>query len=117
MAASNQAIILRREYLTIDEPCPVCGSIEHPDAGQVEPERVGSIDGARENVGIAEAELEAVRKEKDSVVHEFTGLARGRVKECDKRLSGFETLIKNLIPKNFHKITDALARHLDTKKV
>jgi hypothetical protein len=32
-------------------------------------------------------------------------------------LQSLETLIKNLIPKNFHKMTDALARHLDTKKV
>ncbi len=94
VAAANQAIILRREHLTAGEPCLVCGSIEHPDAGKLEPERVGSIDGARENVGIAEVELEAVRKEKDSAFHELTGLARDRVKECDDRLSGIETLVK-----------------------
>ncbi|MCG7849583.1 MAG: AAA family ATPase [ANME-2 cluster archaeon] len=94
VAAANQAIILRREHLTAGEPCPVCGSIEHPDAGKLEPERVGSIDEARGNVGIAEAELETVRKEKDSAVHELTGLARDRVKECDERLSVIEILIK-----------------------
>ncbi|MDF1557079.1 MAG: AAA family ATPase [ANME-2 cluster archaeon] len=94
VAAANQAIILRREHLTTGEPCPVCGSIEHPDAGKFEPERVGSINEARGNVGIAEAELEAARKEKDSAVNELTGLARDRVKECDERLSGIETLVK-----------------------
>ena len=96
VAATNQAIILRREHLTAGEPCLVCGSIEHPDAGKLEPERVGSIDGARENVEIAEAELEAVRKEKDSAFHELTGLARERVKECDDRLSGLKNLIKEI---------------------
>ncbi|MCK4937789.1 MAG: hypothetical protein KAR85_04205, partial [Methanosarcinales archaeon] len=96
VAAANQAIILRREHLTTGEPCPVCGSIEHPDAGKLEADRVGSIDGARENVEIAVAELEAVRKENDSTVPELTGLARDKVLECDDRLSGIEILIKKM---------------------
>lgn len=96
VAATNQAIILRREHLKTGEQCPVCGSIEHPDAGKLEPERVSSIDEARGNLGIAEAELESVSKEINSAVHELTGLARDRVKECDDRLSGIGTLIKKI---------------------
>ena len=96
VGATNQAIILRREHLTTDEPCPVCGSIEHPDAGKLEPEGFGSIDEARGNVVIAEAELESVRKEINSAAHELTGLARDRMKGCDGRLSGIGTLIKEI---------------------
>lgn len=94
IAAANQAIILRREHLTAGEPCPVCGSTDHPDADKPGPEGSGSIDRARENVGDAEAELEAVKKEIDSTVHELTVLARGRVKAYSERLSGIETLVK-----------------------
>ncbi|MBW6519148.1 MAG: AAA family ATPase [ANME-2 cluster archaeon] len=94
IAATNQADILRREHLTAGEPCPVCGSTEHPDAGKFEPEGSGSIDVARKNVGVAEAERETVKKEIDSTVHELTVLARSRVKACSERLSGIETLVK-----------------------
>ena len=94
VAAANQAIILRREHLTSGEPCPVCGSIEHPDADKVEPERIDSIEGARENVLTAEAELEASKQDLESEFRELSDLARKNVKAYNDKLSDIDTLVK-----------------------
>ncbi|MCK4928479.1 MAG: AAA family ATPase [Methanosarcinales archaeon] len=94
VAAANQALILRREHLATGEPCPVCGSIEHPDADKVEPEGIDSIDGARENVLTAEAELEASKQDLESEFRELSDLARKNVKAYNDKLSDIDTLVK-----------------------
>ncbi len=96
VAAANQALILRREHLIAGEPCPVCGSTEHPEAGKHEPDREGSIDMARENVQNAEAGLEAAKHGLDSAFREFSRLAKKKVNACDKQIDKIESLLKQI---------------------
>jgi exonuclease SbcC len=96
VAATNQALILRREHLIAGEPCPVCGSIEHPDASKHEPDREGSIDGARENVSYAETELEKAMQGLESVLRELSKLAKKKVTACDKQMDKIEFLSKQI---------------------
>ncbi len=96
VAAANQALILRREHLTAGEPCPVCGSTEHPDAGKHEPDREGSIDMARENVQSAEAGLEKVKQGLESAFRELSKLAKKKVTACDKQIDKIESLLKQI---------------------
>jgi len=96
VAAANQALILRREHLTAGEPCPVCGSTEHPDAGKHEPDREDSIDMARENVQSAEAELEKVKQGLESAFRELSKLAKRKVTACDKQMDKIESLSKQI---------------------
>jgi exonuclease SbcC len=96
VAAANQALILRREHLIAGEPCPVCGSTEHPDAGKHELDREGSIDMARENVQSAESELEAAKKGLESIIKELVSLAIKQVNVCDKQMDKIESLLKQI---------------------
>jgi len=96
VAAANQALILRREHLTAGEPCPVCGSTEHPDASKHESDREGSIDRARENIQSAEAELEKAMHGLESVFRELSKLAKKKVTACDKQIDKMESLLKKI---------------------
>jgi exonuclease SbcC len=96
VAAANQALILRRGHLTADEPCPVCGSTEHPNAGKHEPDREGSIDGARENVQSAEAGLDTAKHDLESAFRELSKLAKKKVNACDKQMDKIESLSKQI---------------------
>ena len=96
VAAANQALILRREHLTAGKPCPVCGSIEHPDAGKHEADREGSIDFARENVQSAKSELEAAKQGPESILKELLRLAKKKVSACDKQMDKIESLLKQI---------------------
>lgn len=96
VAAANQALILRREHLTAGEPCLVCGSTEHPDAGKHEPAREGSIDMAKENVKSAESELEAVKHGLESIFGGLLSLAKKKVDACDKQIDKIESLSKQI---------------------
>jgi len=96
VAAANQALILRKEHLTAGEPCPVCGSTEHPDAGKHEPDREGSIDMARENVDSAEAGLETAKHGLESAFRELSTLAKKKVTTCDKQMEKIESLSKQI---------------------
>ncbi len=96
VAAANQALILRREHLTAGEPCPVCGSTEHPDAGKHEPDREGSIDVARENVQSAGSELEYAKKGLESILKKLVSLAKKKVTACDKQMDKIESLSKQI---------------------
>jgi len=96
VAAANQALILRREHLTTGEPCPVCGSTEHPNAGKHEPDREGSIDMAKENVQSAESELDTAKKGLESIFKELLKLAKKKVTACDKQVDKIESLSKQM---------------------
>jgi len=96
VAAANQALILRREHLAAGEPCPVCGSTEHPNAGKHELDREGSIDMARENVQSAESELETTKKGLESAFRELSKLAKKKVAACDKQIGKIESLLKKI---------------------
>ena len=96
VAATNQALILRREHLTAGEPCPVCGSTEHPDSGKHEPDREGSIDMARDNVQSAGSELEDAKKGLESILKKLVSLAKKKVTACDKQMDKIESLSKQI---------------------
>ncbi len=96
VAAANQALILRRGHLTAGEPCPVCGSTEHPNAGKHEPDREGSIDGAWENVQSAEAGLETAKHDLESAFRKLSRLAKKKVTACDKQIDKIESLLKQI---------------------
>jgi len=96
VAATNQALILRREHLAAGEPCPVCGSMEHPDAGKHEPDRDDSIDMARENVQSAEAGLESAKQGLESIFRELSKLAKRKVTACDKQIDKIDSLLKQI---------------------
>ncbi|MBI1926674.1 hypothetical protein HYR99_20835, partial [Candidatus Poribacteria bacterium] len=54
---ANQALSLRKAHLHTNQPCPVCGAIEHPWADKEEVEGEKQIERAQRELAHAEAEL------------------------------------------------------------
>ena len=68
----GQVVLLRKEHLREDEPCPVCGSKEHPWADKEEPEAEKLIEDVREK-------LDGVREERGKLQAKVNELERQRV--------------------------------------
>jgi exonuclease SbcC len=95
--ANNQALVLRREHLEDGLPCPVCGSTAHPLAGEIEPEKEGLLEAAKDNVVAAKAELETAQADEASIYSELAHLAKEKIRICDERLQSIRSLTETII--------------------
>lgn len=96
LLAANQALILRREHLAEGEPCPVCGSTEHPFKDEHEPDIEEAIERAKENVQTAGTELEAEKHDLESMHSELSRTAKEKVTAFEGKLIEIENLSRQI---------------------
>ncbi|MCZ6679880.1 MAG: AAA family ATPase [Candidatus Poribacteria bacterium] len=93
---ANQAIPLRKEHLHADQPCPVCGALEHPWADKDEAEGEEQIEHARRALAAAEVELQTAQERHGHLQgqHALTQKNRGDllmgIDELQKRIGTFD---------------------------
>ena len=68
---ANQVILLRREHLQPEKPCPVCGAIEHPWANKEEPEGEAHINHAQRALTEATTQLQHRQEHQNTLQEQY----------------------------------------------
>ena len=110
---AGQAALLARD-LKDNQPCPVCGSLEHPTlaagtsvidktavdkARQAETEARGVMDQAKENLDKATNQLTAIRKDIQRLTTQLGLLAEQSLKDVQATHSSLQLAVKQLLLK------------------
>ena len=90
----NQVIPLRHR-LEEGEPCPVCGSVEHPWAGEAEHQGENQLELASQDLSQAEEVWKSVQKDFDKLEQQRVRL-EGNVENFDTQISQSQKQIESL---------------------
>ncbi|MBN2093265.1 AAA family ATPase [candidate division KSB1 bacterium] len=96
---------LRQDHLQSDSPCPVCGAVEHPWAGQLEPEKEIVLANLEKQMLKTKKELESHQSEVNHLEQKKSALAaireqfktqiadiKSKIKQFDLKIDNYQNL-------------------------
>jgi len=119
-ALSGYIFQLRSEQLQSGQPCPVCGSLEHPWATRVEPEMVKQIEQIQAENEKTQSELEAEQKalkkseQEESAFTAALQQYRQRLIEIKQKIEAFSVQLTSCLDQWIPVLND---RNVSTQKI